>query len=51
MANDRAVASLMKNVAKLQARLADLDPSDEQAAELEQSIADLQANLDRWASE
>jgi hypothetical protein len=53
MPSDKAVASLLRNVAKLSDRLANppLDATDEDLAELEQSIIDLQANLDRWGSE
>jgi SMC interacting uncharacterized protein involved in chromosome segregation len=51
MPNPRAVESLTSNVDKLRTKLESADLTDEQITELEQSIIDLNANLDRWAAQ
>ena len=52
MASERAVAALSKNIAKFNAKIADLDTEldADQIQELQDSIADLEANLERWAN-
>jgi hypothetical protein len=50
MPSDKAIASLNKVLAKLQAKIASPpdDVTDEEIAELRQSISDIEANLSRW---
>ena len=49
MVNPRAVAALNRNIARLEEKIADGQISGDDVAEAEQSIADLTANLARWA--